>query len=165
MNEILFINGNVRFPITIDPSVWIFDDRKVDLTTYFTTPKEKISELAQYTKEASKHWDREIREGAIFPPVNKSVARFEKEKIITGTFGIPFLPFLENAEISNDATLVEIHTESGITTISINEAKDAILGFSSIGKPLKEDGPVHLYFGDGSNVNNPIRYIRKFTIV
>ncbi|MCM3736888.1 peptidyl-prolyl cis-trans isomerase [Bacillus cytotoxicus] len=165
MTEILFINGNVRFPITLDPSVWIFDDRKVDLTTYFTTSKEKISELAEYVEKASKHWDREIKEGAIFPPVNKSVTRFEKEKIITGTFGIPFLPFLKNAEMSNDATRVEIHTESGITTISINEAKGAILGFSSKGKPLKEDGPVHLYFGDGSNVNNPVRYIRQFTIV
>ncbi len=28
MSEILFINGKVRFPITIDPTVWIFDDRK-----------------------------------------------------------------------------------------------------------------------------------------
>ncbi|MGG0188364.1 peptidyl-prolyl cis-trans isomerase [Bacillus rhizoplanae] len=165
MSEILFINGNVRFPITIDPSVWIFDDRKVDLTTYFTNPKETTNELEHYTKQASKHWDREIREGAIFPPVNKSIAKFEKEKIITGTFGIPFAPFLQNSEISSDATHVEIHTETGITTISLPKAKDAILSFSKNGKPLKEDGPVHLYFGDSSNVNNPIRYIRKFTIV
>ncbi|CAG9611043.1 hypothetical protein BACCIP111899_00215 [Bacillus rhizoplanae] len=165
MSEILFINGNVRFPITIDPSVWIFDDRKVDLTTYFTSPKETTNELDHYTKQASKHWDREIREGAIFPPVNKSIARFEKEKIITGTFGIPLAPFLQNAEIPSDATHVEIHTETGITTIPLQKAKDAILGFSKNGKPLKEDGPVHLYFGDSSNVNDPIRYIRKFTIV
>ncbi|MGQ0420669.1 hypothetical protein ACT4US_17185, partial [Bacillus sp. HC-Mk] len=48
MSEILFINGKVRFPITIDPTVWIFDDRKVDLTTYFDETRENTSELETY---------------------------------------------------------------------------------------------------------------------
>ena len=50
MSEILFINGKVRFPITIDPTVWIFDDRKVDLTTYFDETRENTSELEPYLK-------------------------------------------------------------------------------------------------------------------
>ena len=50
MSEILFINGKVRFPITIDPTVWIFDDRKVDLTTYFDEKRENTSELEAYLK-------------------------------------------------------------------------------------------------------------------
>ena len=50
MSEILFINGKVRFPITIDPTVWIFDDRKVDLTTYFDETRENTSELETYLK-------------------------------------------------------------------------------------------------------------------
>ena len=50
MSEILFINGKVRFPITIDPTVWIFDDRKVDLTTYFDEKRENTSELETYLK-------------------------------------------------------------------------------------------------------------------
>ena len=50
MSEILFINGKVRFPITIDPTVWIFDDRKVDLTTYFDETRENTSELEVYLK-------------------------------------------------------------------------------------------------------------------
>ena len=50
MSEILFINGKVRFPITIDPTVWIFDDRKVDLTTYFDEIRENTSELETYLK-------------------------------------------------------------------------------------------------------------------
>lgn len=165
MVEILFIDGNVRFPITIDPSVWIFDDRKVDLTTYFTELKETTSELEAYTKEASKHWDREIREGALFPPINKSIKRFEKEKIVTGTFGIPLKPFLQNAEMNKEATKIEVHTEANVISLSLEEANEAILGFSKDGKPLKENGPIHLYFGDGSNKDNPIHSIRKFTIV
>ena len=66
MSEILFINGKVRFPITIDPTVWIFDDRKVDLTTYFDETRENTSELEAYLKNTSEHWDREIRYGAAF---------------------------------------------------------------------------------------------------
>ena len=50
MSEILFINGKVRFPITIDPTVWIFDDRKIDLTTYFDETRENTSELETYLK-------------------------------------------------------------------------------------------------------------------
>ena len=35
MEKIVHIKGKVKFPITLDPSVWIFDDRKFDLDTYF----------------------------------------------------------------------------------------------------------------------------------
>ncbi|HDR5461839.1 peptidyl-prolyl cis-trans isomerase [Bacillus anthracis] len=155
MSEILFINGKVRFPITIDPTVWIFDDRKVDLTTYFDETRENTSE----------HWDREIRDGAAFPPIQQSVKKYKKEQLITGTFGIPFHPFLANAEISDDATQVEIETVDDTITLPLDTVKNAILGFSKEGKPLKEDGPVHLYYNDGSNRRNPIRNIRKFTII
>ncbi|MDM5189658.1 peptidyl-prolyl cis-trans isomerase [Bacillus sp. DX4.1] len=165
MSEILFINGKVRFSITIDPSVWIFDDRKVDLTTYFTETRDEQSELETYLKHTSEHWDREIRDGAAFPPINKSVKKFKKEQMITGTFGIPLQPFLQNAEITSEATHVEIHTTLDTITISLEAGKTAILGFSKDGKPLREDGPVHLYFGDGSNASNPIRNIRRFTII
>ncbi|HDR4366558.1 TPA: peptidyl-prolyl cis-trans isomerase [Bacillus cereus] len=155
MSEILFINGKVRFPITIDPTVWIFDDRKVDLTTYFDETR----------KNTSEHWDREIRDGAAFPPIQQSVKKYKKEQLITGTFGIPFHPFLANAEISDDATQVEIETVDDTITLPLETVKNAILGFSKEGKPLKEDGPVHLYYNDGSNRRNPIRNIRKFTII
>ncbi|MFD3448005.1 hypothetical protein ACFDTO_25780 [Microbacteriaceae bacterium 4G12] len=165
MDNILFINGNISFPITLDPGVWIFDDRKVDLTTYFHAPKDETDELEQYKKKVSKHWDREIREGAIFPPINKSVSKFEKEKIITGTFAMPLRPFLLNAELHKEATQVEIHTEHETITISLQQALEAVLGFSTDGKPLKEDGPVHFYFGDGSNQNNPIKHVRQFTVL
>ena len=40
VESIVFINGKVKFPITIDPLVWIFDDRKVEIDTYFSNEKE-----------------------------------------------------------------------------------------------------------------------------
>ncbi|PFL23176.1 hypothetical protein CN984_16430 [Bacillus cereus] len=165
MSEILFINGKVRFPITIDPTVWIFDDRKLDLTTYFDETREESSELETYLKHTSEHWDREIRDGAAFPPIQQSVKKYKKEQLINGTFGILLQPFLKNAEILEGATQVEIETTDSSITLPLETANQAILGFSKEGKPLREDGPVHLYFHDGSNRQNPIRNIRKFTII
>ena len=35
MNSIVPIKGNVQHAITMDPSVWIFDDRRIDLEDFF----------------------------------------------------------------------------------------------------------------------------------
>jgi hypothetical protein len=165
MNSIIIINGKVNFQITLDPGVWIFDDRKVDLTTYFTQEREANDELEEYTKSVSKHWDREIREGAIVPPTLKTERTFKKQKVLNGTFGIPFKPFLENAELQEDATMVQFITADDPVTLSLEKAYEIILGFSLKGKPLQEDGPIHLYFGDGSNASNPIKNIKEIRVI
>ncbi len=164
MSNILFIDGKVKFTITLDPGVWIFDDRRIDLNTYFELEKIKTDELEEYTKSISTHWDREIMEGAVFPQTLKSEKKFEKEKILTGTFGIPFIDFLRNAEPEKDATTIMIMTEEAEINLSLNEAEHVILGFSVNGKPLKEDGPVYLYYGDGRNKDNPIKRVKGFRV-
>jgi hypothetical protein len=163
MEKIILITGQVKFPITLDPGVWIFDDRKLDLTTHFSTPQEEIDDLLEYTKSVSKHWDREIMEGAIYPPTLKTEKKFIKEKVLSGTFAIPFKPFLENAEPIKGATKVVVKCLKEEVEITLDTAKDLILGFSSNGKPV-EDGPIHVYFGDGSNQNNPILDVKEFII-
>ncbi|WHZ04712.1 peptidyl-prolyl cis-trans isomerase [Neobacillus sp. YX16] len=164
MENIIVLSGKVKYTITLDPTVWIFDDRKVDLTTYFSTSFENKNELEEYTKSVSKHWDREIMEGAVYPPTLKTEKKYEKEKVLTGSFGIPILPFLKNAELVEDAFALTIKTTASEHEISLDKAKDLILGFSDGGKPLSEDGPVHVYFGDGSNLLDPIKNVRAFII-
>ncbi|MEH7356211.1 peptidyl-prolyl cis-trans isomerase [Neobacillus drentensis] len=164
MENILNISGNVKYSITLDPGVWIFDDRRIDLTTYFSKEKENADSIEAYTKSVSKHWDREIMEGAIYPPTLKTEKKFEKEKVLTGTFGIPFKPFLLNAEPDNDADTLIVHTTNGEYEFSLEMAFDLILGFSNNGQPLSSDGPVHIYNGDGSNQENPIKNVTAFTI-
>lgn len=167
MSDIIMLTGKVNFTITLDPGVWIFDDRKVDLDTYFSHPKLDQAEAGQEEEEIKKwsaFWDREIQEGAVFPPTLKTERRFLKEKIITGSFGMPFAPFLQNAEPHEDASELVVVTESGETVIPLDKAHDLIFAFSKNGKPLRDDGPVHIYFGDGSNREAPITHVRQLIV-
>jgi hypothetical protein len=165
METIIPIKGKVKYKITLDPGVWIFDDRKVDLNTYFSEDQKSGDALEEYTKSISKHWDREITEGAVYPPTLKTEVKFEKEKVLTGTFGIPFKPFLVNAEPEQTAKNVVIeYGENANVSLSLEEAYGLILGFSKDGKPLKEDGPLHVFYQDGSNKENPIKNVTGFTV-
>jgi hypothetical protein len=164
MESIIPIKGKVKFSITLDSGVWIFDDRKVDLTTYFDDTTEKVDELEEYTKAVSKHWSREIQEGATYPPTLKTEKKYEKEKILNGTFAIPFAPFLKNAEPLIDAATIVIETESGEHPLALTQADQLLIGFSKEGKPLRENGPVHIYYKDGSNRDQPITDVRAFRV-
>jgi hypothetical protein len=158
------LTGKVKYQITLDPGVWIFDDRKVDLDTYFQNEEKAVNELDEYTKNMSKNWTREIQEGATAPPTLKTEKKFQKEKVLNGTFGIPLAPFLENAEPEKSADTIAIITENDEVTLPLANAGEILLGFSKNGKPLKEDGPVHVYYKDGSNLENPIKNVRGITI-
>lgn len=168
MSDIVLLNGKVKYSITLDPSVWIFDDRKKDLETFFHIQEEESNDLEEYTKSVSKHWDREITEGAIFPPTLKTEIKYEKKhekmRMLTGSFCMPFKPFLNNAEVLQEAKHLVIETIDEELDFPLEVGDSLYLGFSNKGKPLKEDGPIHVYFGDGSNVNNPIKNVRAFRI-
>ncbi|MEK4884376.1 peptidyl-prolyl cis-trans isomerase [Bacillus sp. FSL W8-0223] len=165
MNTIIPFKGKVKYPVTMDAGVWIFDDRRIDLNTYFDQEDQQTEETEEdYTKKMSKYWEREIREGAVSPPTIKTEKKFEKEKLLTGTFGIKLAPFLKNAEPEKDATTLVIETAEGEEAVPLEKAYDLILCFSKNGKPLREDGPVHIYFGDGSNKKNPIKHVRALRV-
>jgi hypothetical protein len=162
--SIVPLTGKVKYQITLDPGVWIFDDRKVDLNTYFQNEEKAVNELDEYTKNMSKNWTREIQEGATSPPTLKTEKKYQKEKVLNGTFGIPLAPFLENAEPVNSADTIVFITESDEINLPLSKRGDILLGFSKDGKPLKEDGPVHVFYKDGSNLNDPIKNIRGIKI-
>ncbi|MBM7621736.1 hypothetical protein JOC95_003644 [Bacillus tianshenii] len=165
MESIIRIEGKVQYSITLDPGVWIFDDRRLDLDTYFTEQSaEEIDELEAYTKAASKQWEREISEGAIQPPTLKTERKYKKEQLLTGSFGIKFAPFLKNAEPLEDASSVVFVSGKTEVEIPLAKAQDVVFGFSQKGKPLKDDGPVHVYFGDGSNQLSPLKHVNRIIV-
>ncbi len=77
---------------------------------------------------------------------------------------MPLLPFIENTKPSQTPTFIEVECKEQNVTLQYAQAKKALLGFAKEGKPLHEDGPVHLYYGDGSNAHDPIRHIKKIII-
>ncbi|HZG70848.1 MAG TPA: hypothetical protein VEY51_04850 [Chondromyces sp.] len=157
--------GKVKFPITLDAGVWIFDDRRIDLDTYFDSPQSgSSSDEEEYTKKISQFWDKEIREGAVSPPTIKSEKKYLKEKVLTGTFGIKLKPFLKNAEPLEDAKTLIVETTTEEYSFPLEQAENLILAFSKEGKPLHKDGPVHIYFEDGSNKDHPIKSVRAFRV-
>lgn len=164
MSDIIQFSGNIQYKITLDPTVWIFDDRKLELDKAFKLMDDSTEDdLESYTKRISEQWEKERAQGASFPPVNRSVKRMEKDKILSGTFVMPIQPFIEHAEPSRNVSNVSIVQNDGTSlTISFSKVKTAFLCFSKNGKPLNEDGPVHLYFKDGSNRDNPIKNITTF---
>ena len=165
MESIIPIKGNVRHHITLDPTVWIFDDRRIDLETFFTTNYVEVDEIEEYKSEMGAHWSREIMEGATFPPTLKTEKKYEKTKMLTGTFGMSLDNFVKNAVPAQDAHTLTLETTDGKEhSFPIKKAEELILKFSKKGKPILKDGPVYVLFKDGSNIQEPIRNVNAIRI-
>ena len=77
-----------------------------------------------------------------------------------GTFGMHVAPFLKNAEVSEEAKHIVFECKNGEEhSFPVAKAQEMIFKFAQDGKPLAEDGPVHLIFADGSNADNPIKQV------
>ena len=160
---IIQLKGKVKFPITLDPSVWIFDDRKIILEQLFEE-REEIEEKED-AKKTAEMFDQEVYFNTkIKPPVNQSLNRFEREQALKESFVMPLETFIESAEPEEDATSARLITSSDDIVISLEQLREAYVRFSDKGKQLKEDGPIHLYFGDGSNANEPFTHIKEIII-
>ncbi|MFA1818699.1 hypothetical protein ACDX78_00630 [Virgibacillus oceani] len=156
------ITGKVTYPITLDPTVWIFDDRKIEFDKAFENTSGKVEE--DELKKAAERFNREVYQHAAKPPVNRSIKKFEREKILQSTYVMPLEDFIANAEVSPEAENVTLVTKEDEIIISLPELQQSYFLFARDGKPLKDDGPVHLYFQDGSNKSQPIKSITKIVI-
>lgn len=159
---IIPITGNVQYNITMDPTVWIFDDRKIVLEEAFDKNNNQLSE-DDHLENVAKRWNSDISPHSK-PPVNRSISRLEGKKILTQSYVMPIRDFIEHAEINSDAKKAIIGTKNGDVTISIEDLQQSYLLFAIDGKPLKDDGPAHIIYKDGSNKDNPIKAVQKITI-
>lgn len=129
--SIVPIKGRTKFTINLDPTVWIFDKRKIDLETYIQTGEIK--------------------------PVG--------EREVSGSYAVPFEPFLKNAEPLPEAKEVICHLKDNKTaTLSLKEALQSYLAFCLNGKAIKEDGPIHLYYPPEKHNEPPIKAIVYFEV-
>lgn len=163
MNHVVQLIGDVEHELTLDPTVWIFDDRKIKLEDCFHLDEKNQDQRIESSKAMARQWDKERLDETNLPPVTRQRKNHTREEILQASYVMPFLPFIKNAQPKASVTSITIVQKDGNTVdIDLQQAKDAFLCFSSNGKPLIEDGPIHLYFRDESNRNAPIKNIRQF---
>ncbi|MBO8163196.1 MAG: hypothetical protein H0Z34_05645 [Brevibacillus sp.] len=165
MSDVIVIRGAVTYTITLDPGVWIFDERKIDLRTYQVGENSDTTEPEKYLAGTGAQWDRDLREGTQLPAERRSLV--EERKVLEGDYGIKLAPFLDNAEPLPEARFVRIHRKNGEpVTIPLAEAREAILQFAKAGKPIRENGPVLFFLPETlKSKGQPIDGITAFELV
>ncbi len=135
MTDIVQIAGKVKFPIVLDPSSWIFDNRKIEWQDYLQE-KVTIDDVIENRKDE--------RAGAAMPRMIEVKVKYDKATWLTDSFVIPVEPFLKNAEPLEEATHVRFENRSGEQhpLLPIDVFKAGVFGFSKNGKILQEDGPL-----------------------
>ncbi|MGM8214334.1 hypothetical protein ACLIA0_02060 [Bacillaceae bacterium W0354] len=159
---IVQVKGKVKYPITLDPTVWIFDDRKILLDDYLKNGLENNNDDEKIDQDQP--WNRNEYQQKLNPPINRTLSKFEREQVLENSYVMPINEFLPNAEPNDDVKSAIIHTSDGEKEIAYSELMNSVLLFALNGKPLKNDGPVHLYYGSEPNVNNPIKGVNKITL-
>ena len=133
------IKGKVKFPITLDSTTWIFDDRKV-----------KIEDLEAGVFEGTKpvefqnnrEWNRAILEGQTNPPTLNSEIKYKKRAMIEDTFVINMTPFFKNAEPNDDATAIRLSNDEDLIEVPLSLLPYLFFKFADKGKRLYDDNGV-----------------------
>ena len=86
--------------------------------------------------------------------------------MVTGTFGISLDHFVKNAVPAEDAETISFLDNRWLERkrFPVSEVGNFLFKFSQDGKPLTEDGPAHLLFKDGSNIEQPLRKVAEIVI-
>lgn len=157
------VTGNVKYQITLDPSVWIFDERRIKFEDAFSAEAaiEKF-EQQEVSFSSAERFNREVVQAT---NNNKPIPRKDADEILKSTYVMPFTPFYRTVEVQDTATDATIFQGNGNeVTLPLHQLENSYLLFALDGKPLREDGPVHIYFTDGSNKENPIKSVKKIVI-
>ncbi|MBB5172220.1 peptidyl-prolyl cis-trans isomerase [Texcoconibacillus texcoconensis] len=159
---IVEITGDTLHTITIDPGVWIFDERKINLETFFQ--EGHIQTNVDEAQKMAQAWSAGRIEGA-YSPSNDNKLYGDKKEMENKSYGMALDVYFDRATPHPDAKNVQIEKKDGtLIDVSIEVARNMIAGFSKNGQALREDGPIHLYYGDGSNINEPITDVKRLIV-
>ena len=110
------IKGDVKFPITLDSTTWIFDDRKVKIEDI----ENGIFEGTKPIKfEDNREWNRAILEGQTNPPTLNSEIKYRKRAVLEDSFAINMTPFFKNAEPLESATTIKLSNDTSSIEIPL----------------------------------------------
>jgi hypothetical protein len=157
------IKGAVKFPITLDSTTWIFDDRKVKI-------EDLESGIFEGTKpidfEDNREWNRAILEGQTNPPTLNSEIKYKKNAMLDGTFVINMATFFKNAEPHNDAKLIRLSNDKDAIDIDIELLPYLFFQFAREGKRLYDDNAVDSFiYTPEQGYSHKFNYVTNIEVI
>lgn len=133
------IKGAVKFPISLDSTTWIFDDRKVSIDDL----ERGVFDGTRPVKfEDNTEWNRAILEGQTNPPTLDSEIKYKKRSVLEGSFVINMTPFFKNAEPHDEATTIRLYNDNDAIEVPIELLPYLFFQFAKDGKRLYSDNAV-----------------------
>ena len=130
------IKGAVKFPISLDSTTWIFDDRKVSIDDL---ERGVFDGTRPVNFEDNTEWNRAILEGQTNPPTLDSEIKYKKRSVLEGSFVINMTPFFKNAEPHDKATAIKLYNDNDAIEIPIELLPYLFFQFAKDGKRLYSD--------------------------
>lgn len=153
---IIQILGNVRYQITLDPSAWIFDDRKEDLDKLLAAQ----SDDEEINFDDSKEWNRQIIEGSTKPPTLKTEKKFKKKQLLEGTFVICMEPFFEYTEPERgEESMITFNHDENSTILPYRDRSKIFAQFSNEGKRLYDDGMIDILLIENGQIKQRLNHV------
>ena len=157
------IKGAVKFPITLDSSTWIFDDRKVRIEDL----KQGVFDGEKPIKfEDNREWNRAILEGQTNPPTLNSEIEYKKRAVLEKSFAINMTPFFKNAEPEEHASIIRLSNDTRHIDIPFQLLPYLFFQFSKDGKRLyKNDAVDSFVYQQDKGVQYPFEYITHIEVL
>ena len=137
--KMIQIKGLVKFPITLDSTTWIFDDRKVKI-------EDIESGVFEGTKpirfEDNREWNRAILEGQTNPPTLNSEIKYRKRSVLEDSFAINMTPFFKITEPKDNATAIKLFNDESSIEVPIELLPYLFFQFAKDGKRMYDDNAV-----------------------
>ncbi|MTV20771.1 hypothetical protein [Staphylococcus delphini] len=133
------IKGDVKFPITLDSTTWIFDDRKISLEDL---EKGIFEGQKPIGFEDNREWNRAILEGQTNPPTLNSEIDYKKRAVLQGSFAINMTPFFKNAEPFENVTTMRLSNDEAHIDVPFDLLPYLFFQFAKDGKRLYQDDGV-----------------------
>ena len=143
------IKGLVKFPITLDSTTWIFDDRKVKI-------EDIESGVFEGTKpirfEDNREWNRAILEDQTNPPTLNSEIKYRKRSVLEDSFAINMTPFFKITEPKDNATAIKLFNDESSIEVPIELLPYLFFQFAKDGKRMYDDNAVELCFNPDKRI-------------
>ncbi|AGC90972.1 hypothetical protein WL555_02485 [Staphylococcus warneri] len=157
------IKGAVNFPITLDSTTWIFDDRKVSLEDL---EKGVFDGTKPIQFEDNREWNRAILEGQTNPPTLNSEIKYKKRSVLEGSFVINMTPFFKTSEPQSNATAIKLFNDEDAIEVPLDLLPYLFFQFAKDGKRLYDDNSVDSFVYDTEKgYSYEFKYVKYIEVI